>query len=497
MTVETPSGPPAAGAAPRSADLMLRGGTVITVDAQRRVIPDGAVAIAGGIIVAVGPRGEVESAWTPAEVIDATGHAILPGLVDAHAHAGHGLVKTLGGGDSAAWMEACRVIYTLASPPAFWRAEARLAALERMMFGVTTGVSLLGGGDSVMRTDDPAHGAAHCEGVRDVGIRDVMAVGPTRPPHPRPYARADGTQAPVSFEQQLETIGRLIEDWHGRDRARQRVATLMPVYRAAAGDSADAANDAPGIAEIERQGRAVRELGRRHVTPFHQDGHGSGSLEMAHRMFGLLGPDASMSHSTDLTEGDIAALVETGTHVVHNPTAIASVRGYCPVPELLERGVNVALGSDGTAPDRSTDMFRHMVQCMRLHQRARRDERLMPPGKVLEMATIDAARALGMADMVGSLEVGKRADLITIDLRKPHLYPPDMPVWRVVCFAGGADVDTVLVEGRVLMRGRRVPHLVVAEVLEAAQAESAAMLDRTGFRPMLAEPPSIWRGVRH
>ena len=105
---------------------------------------------------------------------------MLPGLIDSHAHAGHGLVKSLCSGDGAAWMEACRVIYTQASSPAFWRAEARLAALERLMFGVTTGVSLLGGGDSVMRTDDPAHGIAHRQGVAEIGIRDIMVVGPTR-----------------------------------------------------------------------------------------------------------------------------------------------------------------------------------------------------------------------------------------------------------------------------------------------------------------------------
>ncbi len=469
-------------------DLLITGGTVITMDEGRRVIPDGAVAISGDSIVAVGSAAELPR--DAAQVIDARGMAVLPGLIDGHAHAGHGLVKTLGGGNSAAWGEACRVIYTLASPPSFWRAEARLAALERLMFGVTTGLSLLGGGDSVMRADTPAHGAAHCEGVAEVGIRGIMAVGPTRPPFPRPYADAEGRERPVHFEQQLETIGQLIETWHGADSGRLAVSTLMPVYR-------DSVHDPALVAEIERQGRVVQDLGRRHGTLFHQDGHRSGSIAMAGRMFGLLGPDALMSHSTDLTEADIDACVESGTRIVHNPSAIASVRGYCPVPTLLDRGVLVMLGSDGTAPDRSTDMFRHMFQCMRLHQREHRDERLMPPGKLLEMVTIDAARALHMEDRVGSLEPGKRADVITVDLRKPHLAPANMPVWRVVCFANGQDVDSVVVDGRVLMRGRRVPHLDLAEVLAAAEAETRAMLDRTGFAGLLAEPPTLWGRARH
>ncbi len=472
-------------------DLLLRGGTVITVDGRRRVIEDGAVAIAGERIVAVGPRAEVEAAHTAREVIETRDHAILPGLIDGHAHAGHGLVKTMFGGDSAAWSEACQVIYTTGSTPEFWAAEARLAAAERLMFGVTTGVSLLGGGDSIMRTDDPAHGIAHARGVAEIGIRDVMAVGPTRPPHPRVYASWKGgtrRETSVGFEQQLDTVAALIEACHGRDRT--TIATLMPVYR-------EEKHDPVRVAEIERQGRQVRELGRRHGTLFHQDGHNNGSLEMADRMFGLLGPDAAMSHSTDLTDADIDTVARHGATIVHNPSAIASVRGYCPVPRLMERGVNVMLGSDGTAPDRSTDMFRHMFQCMRLHQRTHRDERLMPPGKLLEMVTIDAARGLHMQDEIGSLEVGKRADVITIDMRKPHLYPANMPLWRVVCFANGQDVDSVIVDGRVLMRGRRVTHVDIGEILDCAQAETELMLDRTNLRGALAEPPSLWGRARH
>ena len=472
-------------------DLLITGGTVITMDPARRVIPNGAVAVRGNLIAAVGPAAELPR--DAAQVIDATGHAVLPGLIDGHAHAGHGLVKTLGGGDSAAWMEACRVIYTMASPPSFWHAEARLAALERLMFGVTTGLSLLGGGDSVMRTDSTDYGDAHCRGVAEIGIRDIMAVGPTRPPHPRPYASWEGGERhehQVSFEQQFDTIVALIERWHGAEDGRIAVATLMPVYR-------EASHDPAVVALIERQGRAVLELGRHHGMLFHQDGHRSGSLDLAGRMFGLLGPNALMSHCTDLTQADIDAVVESGARIVHNPSAIASVRGYCPVPELLDRGVLVIIGSDGTAPDRSTDMFRHMFQCMRLHQRQHRDERLMPPGKILEMVTIDAARALHMDDRIGSLEPGKRADVITVDLRKPHLTPVNMPVWRIVCFANGQDVDTVVVDGKVLMRGRQVPHVDTAEILAAAESETAQMLARTGFSPMLDEPETLWGHSRH
>lgn len=473
------------------ATLLVSGGTVVTMDPDRRVIPEGAVAIAGERILAVGPSAEVAPLAQGAEVIDATGCAVLPGLIDGHAHAGHGLVKTMAGGDSAAWMEACRVIYTAASPPSFWRAEARLAALERLRNGVTLGVSLLGGGDSVMRTDDPAHGDAHCSGVAEVGIRAIVAVGPTRPPHPWRYLGWRESRAEeklVSFAQQFETMAELIARWHGGAEGRIRLATVMPVHR---GET----DDPDTIAEIARQARLVRELGRRHGCLFHQDGHRSGSIAEAEARFGLCGPDAFFSHCTDLTDSDIETLVRTGTAVVHNPTAIAQVRGHCPVPRLIEAGVTVMIGSDGTAPDRGADMFRHMVMCARIHQRAARDERLMPPGKLLEMITIDAARGLGLEAELGRLEPGKRADMITVDLATPHASPPNMPIHRLVWFAQAADVRDVIVDGRVLMRGRVVSHLNEAAILAEAAAETEAMLARSGLAHLVACDPG-WGRVR-
>ena len=116
---------------------------------------------------------------------------------------------------------------------------------------------------------------------------------------------------------------------------------------------------------------------------------------------GLLGANAFMSHAIDLTPGDIEACVATGTSIVHNPSAIMSIRGRCPVPELIDAGVTVALGSDGAAPDRSYDMFRHMFQCMHYHRRHFRDSGVLPHGKLLEMVTIDAARALGLEREIG------------------------------------------------------------------------------------------------
>jgi 5-methylthioadenosine/S-adenosylhomocysteine deaminase len=174
-------------------------------------------------------------------------------------------------------------------------------------------------------------------------------------------------------------------------------------------------------------------------------------------------------------------LQESGAKVAHNPSALMSVFGRCPAPELMAKGVTVALGSDAPAPDRPFDLFRIMFHAHRLHARHFADDAVLPPWEVLEMATIDGASALGLEREIGSLEPGKRADLVLVDWRKPHLWPPADPVQRLTRFANGSDIDTVIVAGRVLMRGRRVLGVDEDKVLATAAEAYATMLRRAGL----------------
>ena len=191
------------------------------------------------------------------------------------------------------------------------------------------------------------------------------------------------------------------------------------------------------------------------------------------------------------------AAQETGTSIVHNPSAIMSIKGRCPVPELMDRGVNVVIGSDGAAPDRGYDMFRHMAQCMHYRRRHFRDADVLPHGRVLEMVTIDAARALGIADEIGSLEAGKKADIVLIDLFKPHLMPLNMPVFRVTSFANAADVHTTIVDGRVLMHARQVTSVDEIEVMAQAQIACDRMLERSALRHFTNDPPKLWQATHY
>ncbi len=471
-------------------DILIRNVTAVTMDAARRVMSNACIAITADQIVSVGPGSAVEAEYSSARrVIDGSGMVAIPGLIDCHSHAGHGLVRSLGAGDGKAWFNACADIYAHHSTVAFWRAEARLAQLERLKAGVTTSLTLLGGGADVYRTDDPVFGDVHCEATLESGLRTILAVGPGKRPFPRRFSRVtdDGSQEyAISFSRQLEVSDILIQRWNDVRNRRTGICLILPVYNAD-----DMAKEPGARSDIEMMSHEISALRSKHNVLFTQDGHSSGSIKIAGDL-GLLGPFALLSHSVNLTDEDIAALKDSGANVVHNPSAIMSVYGRCPAPELIGEGVNVCIGSDAGAPDRGFDMFKHMAQCMHYHRRHFRDPAWMPPGKVLEMTTIDAAKALGLDDTIGSIEVGKKADIVLVNMRKPHLYPPNMPVTRLAHFANAADVDTVIVDGKVLLFQRILKNVDENEILDTANTELLLALERSGLKHLTTEPPDFW-----
>ncbi len=224
---------------------------------------------------------------------------------------------------------------------------------------------------------------------------------------------------------------------------------------------------------------------------FTQDGHWRGSINRADKL-GLLGPDALLSHCIDLHPEEIDLVVRTQTRIAHNPSANASIAGRCPATEMMDKGACVALGSDATAPDRNGDMFRHMQQLMHYHRRHFRDASVLPIGQALAMCTIEGARALGLADSIGSIETGKQADMVMVDLRRPHLYPPNMAIHRLVCFANGNDVSHVMIGGEMVLRNGRATRVDEAAILAGAAEQTALMLDRIGGHGDLALPDDFW-----
>tara|TARA_Y100000590_G_scaffold273556_1_gene307158 strand:+ start:7790 stop:9232 length:1443 start_codon:yes stop_codon:yes gene_type:complete len=477
------------------ADILITGGTIVTMDPNRRVIDDGAIALEADRIVAVGSREEVESNHKSDRVIDAAKNVILPGLIDGHGHAGHALVKTIGHGPTGMWGDIVDYVYAEGTDEEFWYADALLSSVDRLKNGTTCGVTYFGGGTMIMRTNKPVYADKHCDAVTQVGIREFIAVGPSNPPYPRKYVSwSSGAMESqmVNFDQYIKTSEEIINNWHDKGSGRIQVSIMSPTIN----PSRDPYKEM-SVRDIKDQAKRARDLAYKYDLIFTQDGHDTGTVEFAHRELGILGPKSLLSHSTGLTEEEINICSETDTKIAHNPSSGNSYPSRCPVPELLDSGVTVALGSDGSGPDMNYDMFRHMYVCMRQHRGEQRDGAYMPPGKVLEMATIDAAHALGLGDQIGSLEVGKKADLILIDMNKPHLYPLNMPVHRVVGFANGQDVDTVIVDGQVLMRNRRLTVIDEQAVLEQSQSATELMLKRTGLHSKLEIQPGFWGSSRY
>lgn len=472
-------------------DLVVAGGTLVTMDPGRRILPGGWIAVDGRTIVALGECGQPPP---PARrVIDAARCIVMPGLVDAHGHGGHCLLKTIASDTPSLWGRVVTSAYFHFTTPAFWYAEGRLSALERLKFGVTCGLSVIG---SEPRADDSEMAGSHARAYAEAGLREVVAVGPCNPPWPRPvsdWRTGRRVKKAVTFEDALSGAVRTIEDWHGAADGRIQVHLTPFLIVPSCDSSGPTPADKAALTDFDRmQSRRVREIARAHGVRIHSDAFG-GMVRLArHDPNGLLGPDVSLQHCTGLAQDEVRILADSGTRVGHAPLSGTLVRARCPVVELLDAGATVAITTDGTSPRTSFDLFPAMRMAIRLQQLHFQDMHVMPAGKALEMVTIDAARALGLDDRIGSLEAGKRADLILVDTRAPHLTPAFMPVHRLVHEATGGDVTTVIVDGRILMEDRRVLSVDEGRVLADAEAEAAALIARADLSPFMNPPANFW-----
>ena len=197
---------------------------------------------------------------------------------------------------------------------------------------------------------------------------------------------------------------------------------------------------------------------------------------------GLLGPKTVLVHMVHLDDSDIAKLAETGTHVAHCPTSNSKLAsGICRVPDLQKAGVNVGLGTDGAPCNNSNDLMQEMKLAAIIHKAVSFDPTTVPAEEVLEMATINGARALGLEDSIGSLEVGKKADFVAVDVDNVRLQPWYSAVSAIVYSAGGSDVDLVVVDGKIVVRGGKLLTMNEEEIIKEAQKRSVDVVARAGL----------------
>jgi cytosine/adenosine deaminase-related metal-dependent hydrolase len=471
-------------------DLLLDNGLVISMDGERRVLEKTSVAIGGGLILEVGPAAELRSRHGAAKRIDCTRKAVLPGMVDLHGYLGGSLLKSVGLSlDGATRRKMLDALLPHATDEEWWDVEAQLCALERLKLGTTCMFSMVGGNGT--RTDDIVFAQTAARQLESIGLRTRIGVGPARPPWPRAYSYwRDGvkTGRMVDFDEVIGNCDRLLSG--NRENAGRIVDYCVALSRIGNRNEHDPVWDPEKEHWISRQAEAMRHLMTRHDVGFWTHMYGN-AVEYAHdEKLELLGPRTILSHCTGISERAIGIMRETGTHAAHHPRAgrIYTYPGRCPVPELIEAGVTVALGAD-TPATHNCDIFLDMKAAIDQQRIHFKDPELIPPGKALEMATIDGCTALGIAHELGSVEAGKKADLITVDFSQPHLAPFDMPVYRLVYQATGHDVSDVVVDGRLVMQSRKILTVNEGEVLERVERVYRRFMERVGLASLAREQP--------
>jgi len=437
--------------------LVVTGGTVVTVDAARRVIPRGAVAIDGSRIVAVGTAVEIAARFQPRATIDATGQVVMPGLVNTHTHAPMVLYRGLA--DDLALMEWLQKYIFPAEAktvtPAFVRAGTRLAALEMIQSGTTTYADMYYFEEEVAAV------------TKTAGLRGVLGQTVIQFPVADAKTPAEALTRAEAFIQKYKNDELIVPAVAPHALYTNDQATLVAARDLAIKYTVPLLIH---LAETEDEVKAARDKGGMSPT---------GYLES----FGFwTGARALAAHGVWVSADDITTLVRRGVGVSHNPESnMKLASGSAPVVGYLKAGAALGLGTDGAASNNDLDMFEAMRQASFLAKHVSRDPRVVSAATALEMATIGGARALGMQDQIGSLEAGKRADLLVVRMNRARQTPMYDPVSHLVYTTRGDDVDTTIVNGKVLMRGRIVRTLNAAAVL--AEARAAAIAVRAAVTP--------------
>ena len=427
------------------ADLLITGGTVVTMNPAQPILNDGALMVRGSVILEVGPREKLEGQYPDARRIDARGHIVLPGFINTHTHAPMALLRGLANDMTLEdWL--AKAIFPAEARNVtedFSTWGTRLAALEMIEGGTTTFVDMYYFEDAVARE------------AKAAGLRGVL--GETVIDVPVPDSRSVG--------QSLAQIEEYLQRWQGDPLIRPAVAPHSP-YTCSADTLRRAAAlarryHAPLLIHVaETKHEREESLAAKQLSPV-------AWLES----IGFLGPDVLAAHCVWVDEADRKALAARGAGCAYNPSSnMMLASGVAPVPLLLAAGVRLGLGTDGPAgSNNDLDMMLEMNVGAKLQKVSQLDPRALSAAQVLEMATLGGARALHMEDQIGSLEAGKQADIILLRAGVSHGLPIyDLPA-EIVYALKASDVDTVIVAGRVLMHDRRVLTLDKPSILAKAK----------------------------
>jgi 5-methylthioadenosine/S-adenosylhomocysteine deaminase len=445
----------AAQPARRAVSLIVIGGTVITQDAAHRMVSPGAVAIAGTDIVDVDSPAAIAAKYTAAETIDARPQIVLPGLINTHTHAP--MVMYRGLADDLALMDWLQKYIFPAEAktvsPELVRVGTRLAAVEMIESGTTTFADMYYFEEEIARA------------TFEAGLRGVLGQTIIQFPVADAKTPADGLARAEKFIQEFKNNGLIVPAVAPHALYTNDKSTLL------ASAEIGRKYDVPVLihfSETEDEVRGARDQYK--MTP-------AAYLES----IGFWGPKTLAAHGVWVTDEDIAILKRRAVGVAHNPESnMKLASGAAPVGKYLASGVALGLGTDGAASNNDLDMFEAMRQASFLAKHATHDPTALSAQAALDMATIGGARAMHMERLIGSLEAGKRADVITVSMAAVRQTPMYDPVSHLVYTTRGDDVRTTIVNGKVLMKDRQVRTIDRAAAVADANRLAAKVREAVG-----------------
>ncbi|MGH2871858.1 MAG: amidohydrolase family protein [Solirubrobacteraceae bacterium] len=454
-----------------AADLLVRGDVVITMDPARTMIADGAVAVGNGAIVEVGTAEALAARHGTAKTLGGPGCIVTPGFVDVHNHPVHYLSKGL-----ADDLELSRRSYER-----IWPFEAALTDEEAYTSATGTFIEMIRNGTTCFCDPGGYQPDAVARAARDIGIRGIVA----RETWDIPDEQAPPTHQ-ADLADALERAEAVVERWHGTADGRLR-AWLSLVRPSHVSDElcrrVKARADALGV------GIHAHLVASRTASDKTRQVVGEGSAIGRYGDLGLLDENLLLAHLGWVTGEEIERLVAGGVKAAHCPSASMlggfGVIAHGTFPEMAQAGLTIGLGTDAGAISRFIDLVRVMYLAACAHKDARTDAEVMGAHKAFECATIDGARALMWDDEIGSLELGKRADIAVLrtDDVEWHPNPTASPVANLIYSASGRAVSSVVIDGRVVMEDRAMRTIDLDAFLSEADAAAESVLARIGQRP--------------
>lgn len=415
----------------KHADLLVLGGTIVTMDGSRRVIENGGIAVEGGRIVAIGPRAEIQKQYFSNEVIEAGNRMIIPGLINGHTHVPMTLFRGLADDlDLQEWLT--KYIFP---------AEAKNVTEEFVRVGTRLGLAEMIRGGTTTFCDMYYFEDAIAEETAKAGVRGVLGETLIDFPVADNKTHAEG----------MAYVEKYVSRWKGDDLIIPAVAPHAPYtvsedHLKAIRAFADRTG-APIVTHISETKREVEDsLKEKGATP----------VEYLERI-GFLNNRVIAAHLVWPVENEIAILKRRGVGVVHNPQSnMKLASGVAPVPKMLAEGVLLGLGTDGAASNNDLNMWEEMDTAAKLHKVFSGDPKVMTAKQAFELATIHGAGALHLEKEIGSLEQGKRADIVIVERESLHQMPLYNLYSDLVYATKASDVQTVIINGRVVMRDRRL-----------------------------------------